>query len=141
MTKHVSELSIDEILSAVRRAIGTADEMVLLHRPYLPPAAWTYVKDCLDTGWVSSAGAYVGRFETELANATGCARAVATVNGTAALQVCFQLAGVTPDEEVITPALTFVATANAIRHCGAVPHFVDVSEERLSISPQALEER
>ncbi|MCA9159348.1 MAG: LegC family aminotransferase [Planctomycetales bacterium] len=139
--KHTSELSIDTILPAIRRAIGAGDELVLLHRPYLPPAAWTYVKDCLDTGWVSSAGAYVGRFETELAAATGCARAVATVNGTAALQVCFHLAGVAPGDEVIAPALTFVATANAISHCGAMPHFVDVSEERLSICPRALEER
>ncbi len=129
------------IEAAVRGAIGPAKEMVLLHRPYLPPKAWDYVKECLDTGWVSSAGSYVTRFEQELAKVTGCRRAVATVNGTAALEICLRLAGVKPGDEVLSPALTFVATANAIAHCGATPHFVDVSEERFSISPQALEDR
>lgn len=131
----------NKILTAMERAIGPATEMVLLHRPYLPPKAWDYVKDCLDTGWVSSAGSYVTRFEAELASMTGCARAVATVNGTAALQVCLHLAGVGRDDEVIAPSLTFVATANAIAHCGAVPHFVDVSNTRLSICPEALRAR
>ncbi len=133
--------SMAAILAAMERAIGPATEMVLLHRPYLPPSAWEYVKECLDTGWVSSAGSYVTQFETELARSTGCARAVATVNGTAALQVCLNLAGVERDDEVIAPSLTFVATANAIAHCGAVPHFVDVSTARLSICPQALKTR
>ncbi|QDV26141.1 LegC family aminotransferase [Aureliella helgolandensis] len=130
-----------KILNAMEQAIGPATEMVLLHRPYLPPSAWEYVKECLDTGWVSSAGSYVTRFEEELAQFTGCRRAVATVNGTAALEVCLRLAGVVPGDEVLCPSLTFVATANAISHCGAVPHFVDVSADRLSICPQALEAR
>ncbi len=130
-----------QILAAMEQAIGPATEMVLLHRPYLPPKAWDYVKECLDTGWVSSAGSYVTRFESELASMTGCARAVATVNGTAALQVCLHLAGVRRDDEVITPSLTFVATANAITHCGGIPHFVDVSRTRLSICPEALRAR
>lgn len=131
----------EAILPALERAIGPATEMVLLHRPYLPPKAWEYVKECLDTGWVSSAGSYVTLFEAELAKITGCARAVATVNGTAALQVCLHLAGVCRDDEVIAPSLTFVATANAIMHCGAIPHFVDVSTTRLSICPEALRTR
>ncbi len=139
--KQASELLIDNILAGMERAIGPATELVMLHRPYFPPSAWEYVKECLDTGWVSSAGSYVTQFETELANATGCARAVATVNGTAALQVCLHLAGVGRDDEVIAPSLTFVATANAISHCGAVPHFVDVSTTRLSICPQSLKTR
>ena len=73
--------------------------------------------------------------------ATGCKRAIATVNGTAALEVCLRLIGVQPNDEVICPSLTFVATANAIAHCNAIPHFVDVSLERLSICPEALEQR
>ena len=129
------------IRSAVTEALGNPEPPVLLHRPYLPPTAWDYVKDCLDTGWVSSAGAYVTKLEEQLAIFTGCKRAVATVNGTSALQVCFTLAGVRPGDEVICPSLTFVATANAIAHCGGVPHFVDVSETRLSIDPDQLEAR
>ncbi len=133
--------AVDAVLGAMERTLGPAAEMVLLHRPYLPPKAWDYVKECLDTGWVSSAGSYVTRFETELANMTGCARAVATVNGTAALQVCLHLAGVGRDDEVLSPSLTFIATANAIAHCGAIPHFIDVSSTRLSICPEALRTR
>ncbi|HUP80239.1 MAG TPA: LegC family aminotransferase [Pirellula sp.] len=129
------------ILEAVTEAIGPAREQVLLHRPYFPPTAWQYVKECLDTGWVSSAGSYVTKFEQLLAQTTGCKRAVATVNGTAALEICLRLVGVKAGEEVICPSLSFIATANAISHCSAMPHFVDVSLDRLSICPQALEKR
>lgn len=129
------------ILEAVASAIGPATEPILLHRPYFPPTAWLYVKECLDTGWVSSAGSYVTKFEQMLAQTTGCKRAVATVNGTAALEICMRLVGVKAGDEVICPSLSFVATANAISHCSATPHFVDVSLDRLSICPQALSER
>ena len=129
------------IVHAVATAIGPAKELVLLHRPYFPPTAWHYVKECLDTGWVSTAGSYVTKFEQLLAETTGCKRAVATVNGTAALEICMRLAGVKADDEVICPSLSFVATANAISHCSATPHFVDVSLDRLSICPKALEDR
>lgn len=129
------------VLDAIKSAIGPAEELVLLHRPYFPPTAWQYVKECIDTGWVSSAGSYVTKFEQMLAKSTGCKRAVATVNGTAALEICFRLLGVKANDEVICPSLSFVATANAISHCGAVPHFVDVSLDRLSICPDSLRSR
>ena len=135
--KQLEQLVVD----AVSTAIGPANELVLLHRPYFPPTAWQYVKECLDTGWVSSAGSYVTKFELLLAETTGCKRAVATVNGTAALEICMRLAGVEAGDEVICPSLSFVATANAISHCSATPHFVDVSLDRLSICPEALEKR
>lgn len=131
----------EQIVAAMQSAIGPAAELVLLHRPYLPPTAWDYIKECLDTGWVSSAGSYVTRFEDELAKFTGARRAVAVVNGTAALHVCLHLAGVRPGDEVICPSLSFVATANAISHSGAVPHFVDASPDNLGLCPAALESR
>ncbi len=130
-----------KIVDAVRRTIGDAESLVLLHEPYLPPNASLYVQECIDTGWVSSAGAYVTKFEKQLAEVTGSARAVAVVNGTAALQLCFQLAGVQRDDEVVCPSLSFVATANAISHCGAIPHFVDVDPKRLSLCPDAISKR
>ena len=83
-------------------------------------------------------GAYVDRFELELAAYTGARRAVAVVNGTAALQVALQLAGVKANDEVIIPALTFVATANAVHHLGDVPHFADSEESTLGLDPRAL---
>jgi perosamine synthetase len=131
---------IQHICTAISAAIGGSASPTLLHRPYFPPAAWKYVKECIDTGWVSSAGAFVTQFEQRLSCFTGCQHAIATVNGTAALQTCLFLAGVRRDDEVICPALTFVATANAISHCGALPHFIDVSASRLSIDPDVLEQ-
>jgi len=130
-----------KIVDAVRRTIGDAQSLVLLHEPYLPPNSSQYVQECIDTGWVSSAGAYVTKFEKQLSEFTGSARAVAVVNGTAALQLCFQLAGVQRDDEILCPSLSFVATANAISQCGAVPHFVDVDPTRLSLCPEELARR
>ena len=111
---------------------------VALHEPSIGADAWGLVKDCLDSGWVSSAGAYVDRFEQGLADYTGIANAVATVNGTAALHTCLLLAGVRPGDEVLLPALTFVGTANPVAAMGAIPHFVDSAGDTLGVSPQAL---
>jgi perosamine synthetase len=86
---------------------------------------WEYVKECLDTGWVSSVGSFVDRFERMLAEYVGARRAVATVNGTAALHVALIVAGVEPDDEVLVPTLTFIAPANAVRYVGAHPVLID----------------
>ena len=110
-----------------------------LHEPELGGNEWVYVKDCLDSGWVSSVGKYVDRFEASLAEFTGAGHAVATVNGTAALHGCLLLAGIAPGDEVIVPALTFVATANAVAYCGAVPHFADSEERTLGLDPAKLQ--
>lgn len=93
--------------------------------PDLVGREWDYVKDCLDTGWVSSVGSYVGRFETEFAARAGTDAAIATVNGTAALHLALQAAGVGPGDEVLVSTLTFIAPANAVRYCGAHPVLVD----------------
>ena len=93
--------------------------------PHLGGNEWKYLKECLDTNWVSSVGPFVDRFEAEVAAYVGVSHAVATVNGTAALHVALLLAGVEPGDEVLVPALTFVATANAVTYCGAVPVFMD----------------
>lgn len=110
-----------------------------LHEPRIGGEAWSYVKDCLDSGWVSSVGEYVRWFEEKLVETTGANHAIATVSGTAALHVCLLLAGVQRDDEVLVPPLTFVASANAIRYCGAEPHFVDIEPVSLGVDPIALE--
>jgi perosamine synthetase len=99
--------------------------MIPLCEPYLGGREWEYVKDCLDTGWVSSVGRYVTRFEQDVAAWLGARAAVATVNGTSALHVALQLAGVERDDEVLVPTLTFIAPANAVRYLGAWPVFID----------------
>lgn len=114
-------------------------DFVPLHEPIFNGKELEYVTDCIQTGWVSSVGAYVNRFEKDLARFTGVRRAVAVVNGTAALHIALKLVGVQAHEEVFMPALTFVATANAVSYLGAVPHFVDVSEKTLGLDPQKLE--
>jgi perosamine synthetase len=96
-----------------------------LCEPCLGGREWDYVKDCLDSGWISSVGSYVTRFEREVAAWLGARHAVATVNGTSALHVALRVAGVAPDDEVLVSTLTFIAPANAIRYVGAWPVFID----------------
>ena len=128
------------VIAAIRQAVarGPDDGFIPLHEPYFDGAEWDYVKDCLDTGWVSSVGHYVDKFEQELAFSCGVAHAVAVVNGTAALQVALRLAGVERGDEVLMPALTFVATANAVAYLGAMPHFVDCEARTLGLDPVKL---
>ncbi len=114
-------------------------DFVPLHEPTFNDKELEYVTECIQTGWVSSVGAYVTRFEEDLARFTGVKRAVAVMNGTAALHIALKVAGVQANEEVFMPALTFVATANAASYIGAVPHFVDVSEQTLGLDPKKLE--
>jgi perosamine synthetase len=130
--------AVDRVVAAVREVVGWASRPVLLHEPTLGGRAWSNVKECIDTAWVSSAGQYVTAFEGELARFTGATHAVSVVNGTSALHVALLLAGVEPGDEVLVPALTFVATANAVSYCGAVPHFVDVEERSLGLDPVRL---
>ncbi|HET7875262.1 MAG TPA: LegC family aminotransferase [Methylomirabilota bacterium] len=93
--------------------------------PHLAGNEWKYLKECLDTNWVSSAGPFVEHFEREVARYVGVPHAVATVNGTSALHVALLAAGVQPGDEVLLPTLTFIATANAVAYCGAHPVFLD----------------
>jgi perosamine synthetase len=124
------------VAERVRTVVGT--QRVALHEPSFQGNEWAYVKECLDTGWVSSVGSYVDRFERDLAAYTGAAHAVVVSNGTSGLQVALQLAGVMPGDEVVIPALSFVATANAVRHCGAWPHFADADSATLGLGVPAL---
>jgi perosamine synthetase len=114
--------------------------IIPLCEPALGGREWEYVKDCLDTGWVSSVGAYVDRFEAEFAATIGVPYAIATVNGTSALHVALLVAGVAPNDEVLVPALTFIAPANAVRYVGAWPAFVDVEPEFCQMDVGCVEE-
>jgi len=131
-------VNIEGIVSAVRKALGNPEKPVLLHAPAFNGNEWKYVKECIDTGWVSSAGSYVTRFEQDLARFTGAKHAVVTVNGTAALHIALKLAGVQAGDEVLMPSLTFIATANATSYCGAIPHFCDVEVRTLGMDPGKL---
>ena len=114
------------------------DGFIPLCVPEIRGNEWRYVKECLDTGWVSSVGAYVDRFEKEMAHQIGTKYAVSTVNGSAALHIALLVAGVEPDDEVLVPALTFIAPANAVRYVGAWPVFIDVESDYWQIDGQKL---
>lgn len=129
----------DSLVSFIRDQYRNVD-FIPLHAPVFKGKERAYVTDALDSTFVSSVGAYVDRFESGISNYTGAPRAIATVNGTAALHVALTLAGVKSGDLVITQALTFVATCNAIAYCGAAPIFVDVDRDTLGLSPYALGE-
>jgi perosamine synthetase len=127
-----------EIVAAIRSVVGPSEKPVGLHEPQFIGNEWAYVKECLDTGWVSYNGAYVAKFEQMLCDITGAASCAAVANGTVAIEIALRVAGVKADEEVLSPSLTFVATNNAIVHVGAVPHFIDSDEKTLGVDPAAL---
>jgi aminotransferase in exopolysaccharide biosynthesis len=127
----------DEIIRFVRSKF-VQDGFIALHEPRFSGREQEYLKDCIDSTFVSSVGKYVDRFEQDLAAYTGAKYAIATVNGTAALHAALVLAGVGVGDEIITQPLTFVATVNAIKYCGAQPCFVDVDRDTMGLSPDAL---
>ena len=114
------------------------DNFIPLHRPIFEGNERKYLVECIDSNFVSSVGEKVVEFEEKVAKFTGSNYAIATSNGTAALHVAIQLLGVKPGDEVISQALTFVATCNAISYTGAKPIFVDVDKDTMGLSPTAL---
>jgi perosamine synthetase len=127
-----------DTVRAIKSVVG--DGPLGLHVPRFNGNEWVYLKECLDSTFVSSVGKFVDRFEDDLATFTGAKRAIAVVNGTAALHVALRLAGVEAGDEVLLPALTFIATANAVAYCQATPHFVDSEERSLGMDAIALRE-
>ena len=126
----------EQIVTAIRTVVGAGP--VALHEPSFTGNEWLYLKECLDSTFVSSVGKFVGRFESELAAFTGAKYAIVVVNGTAALHIALKLAGVKVNDEVLIPALTFVATGNAVTYCGATPHFVDSDARTLGVDAAKL---
>ena len=131
--------NIQNMVSFVRDHFNT-DKFIPLHEPRFRGNEKKYLGETIDSTFVSSVGAFVDQFENMMQDITGAAKSVAVVNGTASLQVALRLAGVKKDEEVITQALTFIATVNAVVYNNAVPVFVDVDLDTMGLSPKALEE-
>jgi perosamine synthetase len=136
MQRQESEAFTDAVVRAIRDVVGSGK--VALHEPSFEGNEWLYLKECLDSTFVSSVGKFVDQFEEELAAYTGAKFAISVVNGTAALQIALKLAGVQANDEVLVPALTFVATVNAVTYCNAIPHFVDSEEGTLGIDASKL---
>ena len=134
------QLIVDQLSKILPTA--TPQSPIGLHEPdFSESKAWDYVKDCLDSGWVSSAGEWVSRFEEQICQVTNAKYAIAVTNGTVALRLALHLVGVRAGEEVIMPPISFIATANSAAHIGALPHFVDIEENTLGLSANSLSER
>ncbi len=127
-----------DVVNFIHDLYGT-EEMVPLHVPVFRGNEKKYLNECIDTTFVSSVGKFVDRFEEMMADYTGTPKAVVCVNGTNALHMAMLLAGVEREDEVITQALTFIATCNAISYIGAHPVFVDVDKDTMGLSPDAME--
>jgi perosamine synthetase len=128
-----------DILSAIRQLFPNQDT-IPLHQPFFGGKEKEYLNECIDSSFVSSVGPFVDRLEKNILKYTGTQHAVAVVNGTAGLQVALQLVGVEKGDEVITQALSFIATSNSIHFAGATPVYVDVDYETMGMSPNSLTE-
>ena len=129
----------NQITDFIHQLFGTV-ETVPLHAPLFIGNEKKYLEECIDTTFVSSVGKFVDRFEADMAAYTGSRKAVVCVSGTNALHMAMMLAGVERDDEVLTQALTFIATCNAISYIGAHPVFIDVDMETLGLSPKSVKD-
>lgn len=132
-------MEYNQITDFIHQLFGT-EETVPLHAPLFIGNEKKYLEECIDTTFVSSVGKFVDRFEADMAAYTGARKAVVCVSGTNALHMALMLAGVERDDEVLTQALTFIATCNAISYIGAHPVFIDVDMETLGLSPKAVKD-
>ena len=133
----MSDSKIDQIVQIIKDEFAT-DNFIPLHEPYFGGNEKKYLEECIDSTFVSSVGPFVDLFEQRIAEITETKKGVAVVNGTAGLQVALRLVGVQPNDEVLTQALTFIATANAINYNQAKPVFIDVDRDTMGLSPIAL---
>jgi len=138
MSTEASISLVDNVITAIQSVVGF--DPVSLHEPSFNGNELQYLKECIDSTYVSSVGKYVDKFERDLTTYTGAKFAISVVNGTAALHIALKLADVQPGDEVLLPALTFVATANAIAYCGAIHHFTDSEDSTLGIDALKLRE-
>lgn len=129
----------DKVISYIRELYNAPEgDVVMLHTPTFAGNEKKYLEECIDTTFVSSVGKFVDRFERDMEAFTGAKRAVVTVSGTTALHMALMLVGVEAGDEVLTQALSFIATCNAISYTGAKPVFIDVDLDTMGLSPDAL---
>ena len=135
----ISDTPIRHFLAVLREKVYRNRDFIPLHEPCLRDSEVQRVKNCVESGWVSTVGNYVNDFEEGIKNFTKSKYVIATSSGTASLHLALLGVGVKANDEVLLPALTFVATANAISYTGAIPHFVDCDNTSLGVDPVCLE--
>ena len=141
MTK---EKECQSIIKRIKLVSGFSSnsEPINLHEPnFVNSNAKKYLASCIDSGWVSSSGNWVTEFESKIKKFTGAKYAIAVSNGTVALRLSLSCLGVSVNDEVLIPPMSFVATANSVSHLGAIPHFIDIEKDTLGMCPEALDRR
>jgi len=131
--------SNEDIIAFIRKVFNQPAGFIPLHAPLFIGNEKKYLEECIDTTFVSSVGKFVDQFEEKMTEYTGCKKAVVCINGTNALHLALKMVGVEQNDEVITQSVTFIATANAISYCGAVPVFIDVDRDTMGLSPEAMQ--
>lgn len=116
------------------------NKLIPLCVPEIRGNEWEYIKECLDTNWVSSVGSYVDKFEKDFAKFVNAKNAVVTVNGTSALHLALNVLGISEGDEVIVPSMTFIAPVNAVKYVGAEPVFVDICRDTFVMDADKIEE-
>ncbi len=139
MITSMNALTNDKVVEFIRSSFG-AEGFIPLHAPVFNGNEKKYLRDCINSTFVSSVGKYVDDVEKRVAEYTGAKFAIACVNGTAALHMAMLVAGVQSNDMVITQPLSFIATCNAISYLGAIPAFVDVDLDTMGLSPVALKD-
>ena len=135
--KKYSNNKISDIYNKIIKVCGKPP--VHLHEPLLDKEDKKYLNKCIDSGFISSSGGYIDLLEKKICSYTKSKHSIATVNGTAALHLALNVLDVKENEEVLLPSFNFIAAANAILYCKAIPHFIDISEESLFIDDIKLE--
>ena len=125
-----------KVLQAIRKVVGKKN--INLHEPSFTNLEFEHLQKCIKSGYVSSIGSYVTTFENKLKMITKAKYVIPVVNGTAALHVALSALDILPNDEILIPSLTFIATANAVSYINAIPHFVDIEEQTLGIDPFKL---
>lgn len=134
-------IDVTDFVARIRSVVGESSTPIGLHEPELGELEKQYLNECIDSTFVSSVGAFIPQFEQKIQEITGAKYAIAASNGTSALHIALYVVGVMPGEEVMVPSLSFVATANAVAHAGAIPHFIDSELGTMGMSPEKLRKR
>jgi perosamine synthetase len=134
-------IDVTDFVARIRSVVGESSTPIGLHEPELGELEKQYLNECIDSTFVSSVGAFIPQFEQKIQEITGAKFAIAASNGTSALHIALYVVGVLPGDEVMVPSLSFVATANAVAHAGAIPHFIDSELGTMGMSPEKLRER
>ena len=138
MSKKINDIYSD-LTELIKKSTKSKKKNLFLHNPYFDNKEHYYLKRCIKSTFVASAGEFIRKFEDSLKKITKSRDVITAINGTVALKVCLEVLGIKKNDEVLVPSLTFVGTVNAIKHAGGNPHFIDTDSDTLGIDIKKLD--